>query len=61
VQFLLMGAILIIVGLSVDASVGLAAGTLSQLLRRRPAVQRWLNRVSAAIFGGLAVRLVVDR
>jgi len=61
VQFLLMGAILIIVGLTVDASVGLAAGTLSQLLRRRPAVQRWLNRVSAAIFGGLAVRLVVDR
>jgi threonine/homoserine/homoserine lactone efflux protein len=61
VQFLLMGAVLIVVGLAVDASVGLAAGTLSQLLRRRPAVQRWLNRVSAAIFGGLAVRLVVDR
>ena len=61
VQFLLMGAILIVVGLSVDASVGLAAGTLSDLLRRRPAVQRWLGRVSAVIFGGLAVRLVVDR
>lgn len=26
-----------------------------------PVVRRWLNRVSAAIFGGLAVRLVVDR
>jgi threonine/homoserine/homoserine lactone efflux protein len=61
VQFLLMGAILIVVGLVVDASVGLAAGTLSLLLRRRPAVQRWLSRVSAAIFGALAVRLVVDR
>jgi len=61
VQFLLMGAILIVVGLTVDASVGLAAGTLSNLLRRRPAVQRWLGRVSAVIFGGLAVRLVVDR
>jgi threonine/homoserine/homoserine lactone efflux protein len=61
VQFLLMGAILIVVGLTVDASVGLAAGTLSDLLRRRPAVRRWLSRVSAAIFGGLAVRLVVDR
>jgi threonine/homoserine/homoserine lactone efflux protein len=60
-QFLLMGAILIVVGLSVDATVGLAAGTLSDLLRRRPGVQRWLNRVSATIFGGLAVRLVVDR
>ncbi|HEY7597922.1 MAG TPA: LysE family translocator [Actinophytocola sp.] len=60
-QFLAMGGILIVVGLSVDATVGLAAGTLSDLLRRRPGVQRWLNRVSATIFGGLAVRLVVDR
>ncbi len=61
VQFLVMGAILILIGFTVDASVGLASGTLSAVLQRRPAVQRWLNRVSAAIFGGLAVRLVVDR
>lgn len=61
VQFLVMGAVLIVTGLTVDASVGLAAGTLSDLLLRRPAIQRWLNRVSAAIFGGLAVRLVADR
>ncbi|MPZ82889.1 MAG: LysE family translocator [Actinophytocola sp.] len=61
VQFLVMGAILIVTGLTVDATVGLAAGTLSALLLRRPAIQRWLNRVSAAIFGGLAVRLVADR
>jgi threonine/homoserine/homoserine lactone efflux protein len=61
VQFLVMGAILILVGLTVDAAVGLASGTMSELLRRRPGVRRWLGRVSAAIFGGLAVRLVVDR
>lgn len=61
VQFLVLGGVLIVVGLAVDASVGLAAGTLSDLLLRRPSVRRWLNRVSAAIFGGLAVRLVVDR
>ncbi|HEY0447909.1 LysE family translocator [Actinophytocola sp.] len=61
VQFLVMGAILIVTGLTVDASVGLAAGALSALLLRRPAIQRWLNRVSAAIFGGLAVRLVAER
>jgi threonine/homoserine/homoserine lactone efflux protein len=61
VQFLVMGAILIMIGFCVDATVGLAAGTLSTVLRRRPAVQRWLNRVSAAIFGALAVRLVADR
>jgi threonine/homoserine/homoserine lactone efflux protein len=61
VQFLVMGAILIVIGFAVDATVGFAAGSLSALLLRRPAVQRWLNRVSAAIFGGLAVRLVADR
>jgi threonine/homoserine/homoserine lactone efflux protein len=61
VQFLVMGAMLIVIGFCVDATVGLAAGTLSAVLLRRPAIQRWLNRVSAAIFGGLAVRLVADR
>jgi threonine/homoserine/homoserine lactone efflux protein len=60
-QFLVLGAVFIIVGLAVDASVGLASGALSALLLRRPAIRRWLNRVSAAIFGALAVRLVVDR
>jgi threonine/homoserine/homoserine lactone efflux protein len=61
VQFLVMGAILVVIGFSVDGSVGLAAGALSALLRRRPAIQRWLNRVSAAIFGTLAIRLATDR
>jgi threonine/homoserine/homoserine lactone efflux protein len=61
VQFLAMGAILIVIGFSVDATVGLASGSLATVLLRRPGIQRWLNRVSAAIFGGLAVRLVADR
>ncbi len=61
VQFLVMGAMLIAVGFTVDATVGLSAGALSALLLRRPAVRRWLDRVSAAIFGALAVRLVADR
>ena len=56
-----MGAILIVVGLARGRARRARRGTLSELLRRRPAVRRWLNRVSAAIFGGLAVRLVVDR
>lgn len=60
-QILVMGAILVVIGFSVDGSVGLAAGALSALLRRRPAIQRWLNRLSAAIFGALALRLTTDR
>ncbi|WP_314173877.1 LysE family translocator [Streptomyces winkii] len=59
-QFMVLGAIFIVVGLTVDASVGLLSGTLSEQVLRRNAVRRWLDRVSAAIFGGLAVRLVVD-
>lgn len=61
VQFLVMGAVLITIGFTVDATVGMAAGALSALLLRRPAVRRWLDRISAAIFGALAVRLVADR
>jgi threonine/homoserine/homoserine lactone efflux protein len=61
VQFLVLGAILVVIGLAVDGSVGLAAGALSMSLRRNPSVKRWLNRISALIFGGLAVRLVADQ
>jgi threonine/homoserine/homoserine lactone efflux protein len=60
-QFLVMGALLIVIGFCVDATVGIAAGALSSVLLRRPTIQRWLNRVSAAVFGALAVRLVADR
>lgn len=60
-QFLLLGVLFIAVGLLVDASVGLAAGHLAALFRRRPSVRRWLDRLCAAVFGGLAVRLVLDQ
>ncbi|ALG12554.1 LysE family translocator [Kibdelosporangium phytohabitans] len=59
-QFLTLGAILICVGLAVDATVGFISGALSEFLQRRPAIRRWMDRVSAAIFGALAVRLVAD-
>lgn len=59
-QFLLLGATFIGIGICVDATVGLLAGTLSERILRRRSFKRWLERVSAAIFGGLAVRLVLD-
>jgi threonine/homoserine/homoserine lactone efflux protein len=61
VQFLVLGALLILTGFTVDGSVGFATGTLAALLLRRPSVRRWLDRLSAAIFGGLAVRLVTEQ
>ncbi|WP_092534527.1 LysE family translocator [Amycolatopsis arida] len=59
VQTLVLGGVLIVIGLVMDGVVGLAAGTAATLLRRPP-VHRWLRRLSAAIFGGLAVRLLTD-
>jgi threonine/homoserine/homoserine lactone efflux protein len=59
VQFLVLGLILIVIGFVVDACTGFASGTLSEKLRRHPSVRSWLDRVSAAVFGALAVRLVV--
>jgi threonine/homoserine/homoserine lactone efflux protein len=58
-QILVLGGVLIVIGIIVDCAVGVAAGTSSAILRARPAIQRWLKRISAVIFGGLAVRLLL--
>jgi threonine/homoserine/homoserine lactone efflux protein len=59
-QLLVLGALFIVIGLAVDGSAGLLAGSLADRVLRNPAVGGWLERVSAALFGGLAVRLVLD-
>ncbi|MES4905568.1 MULTISPECIES: LysE family translocator [unclassified Streptomyces] len=59
-QLLTLGGLFIMVGLPVDATVGLAAGSLADKLLRRPSFRRRLERASAVIFGGLAVRLALD-
>ncbi|MGI5488544.1 LysE family translocator [Microtetraspora malaysiensis] len=59
-QFFVLGALFIVVGLMVDASAGLLAGRLGDFVRRHPAVQKWLHRVSGTIFAALAVRLATD-
>ncbi|MER7078299.1 Threonine/homoserine/homoserine lactone efflux protein [Saccharopolyspora kobensis] len=60
VQLLALGGVLIAVGICVDAAVGLASGGLSNLLVRRPGIQRWLDRAAGALFGGLALRLATE-
>lgn len=59
-QFLLLGALFIAVGLAVDGSVGLLAGTARDRLLRRQSVRRRLDQACAAIFGALAIRLALD-
>ncbi|WP_163506882.1 LysE family translocator [Fodinicola acaciae] len=61
VQLLALGLLFITVGLGIDAGVGLAAGKLSGLLAGSLRFRRWLQRVSAAVFGALAVDLGLSR
>ncbi|GAA2361119.1 MULTISPECIES: LysE family translocator [Streptomyces] len=60
VQLLALGGLFILVGLPVDATVGLAAGSLADKLLSRPSFRRRLERASAVVFGGLAARLALD-
>lgn len=59
-QLLTLGVLFIAVGLMVDASAGLLAGALSDKLLRLSSFRRWLDRIAAAVFGGLAIRLALD-
>ncbi|MFF8729445.1 LysE family translocator [Streptomyces sp. NPDC015171] len=56
-QLLVLGLTLVLVGLAVDASMGLLSGRLSSLLRRSRRVTRGLNVFSGTVFAGLATRL----
>ncbi|WP_410791706.1 LysE family translocator [Kribbella sp. C-35] len=61
VQFLVLGAVFILVGFPVDASAALLAGTLTErFFRTGSRIRRRLERVTAAIFAGLAARLAID-
>ncbi|GAA4391145.1 LysE family translocator [Actinomadura verrucosospora] len=58
VQLLVLGVTLVLLGLVVDACVGLLSGRLANLLRRSRRVARGLNIFSGTVFTGLAVRLM---
>jgi threonine/homoserine/homoserine lactone efflux protein len=58
-QFLVFGAILALGGLAVNGLVGVFAGGIGRRLAASPGFARWLGRVTAAIFAGLALRLAL--
>ncbi|KIC16072.1 LysE family translocator [Leisingera sp. ANG-Vp] len=58
-QFLIFGLILAVGGFFINGLVGIFAGQAGQRLTGSPVFARWLGRVSAGIFAGLAVRLAV--
>jgi threonine/homoserine/homoserine lactone efflux protein len=60
VQMLLLGLVFIVVGLSIDGTAGMLSGSLAEKVSARAGFRRWMERVSAGVFAGLATRLVLD-
>ncbi|MBL9050056.1 MAG: LysE family translocator [Tabrizicola sp.] len=58
-QFLTLGLVFSAGGLVVNGAVGLFAGTIGQRMARSAGLSRWLSRISATIFGALALRLAL--
>lgn len=58
-QFLVLGVVFSLGGLVVNGVVGWFAGSIGQRMARSESLGRWLSRVSAGIFGALALRLAL--
>jgi len=56
-QILVLGTIFNIGGTTVNCVVAVSAGAASSMLRESERFSRWLNRFSALVFVGLALRL----
>ncbi|TCC45425.1 LysE family translocator [Kribbella pittospori] len=60
-QFAILGAILVVFEFLVDGTVGVLAGRIGSMLRRRRAVRRGLDVAAGGIFIALGVRIAVER
>jgi threonine/homoserine/homoserine lactone efflux protein len=58
-QFLTLGLVFSLGGLIVNGAVGLFAGSIGQRVARSAEMTKWLSRISATIFGALALRLAM--
>ncbi|MCU0903429.1 MAG: LysE family translocator [Tabrizicola sp.] len=58
-QFLTLGLAFSLGGLLVNGTVGFFAGSIGQRLARSAGLAKWLSRISATIFGALALRLAL--
>lgn len=58
-QFLTLGLVFSLGGLMVNGAVGIFAGSIGQRVARSAGLAKWLGRISATIFGALALRLAL--
>jgi threonine/homoserine/homoserine lactone efflux protein len=56
-DLIFLGVLYAAMGLVVKAGVGLAAGSLSERMLKKPHVMVWINRASGAVLVGLGLRL----
>jgi threonine/homoserine/homoserine lactone efflux protein len=59
-DLMFLGVLYAAMGLVVKAGVGLAAGSLSERILRKPRALVWINRVSGTILIGLGLRLAAS-
>jgi threonine/homoserine/homoserine lactone efflux protein len=59
-DLILLGVLYAAMGLIVKVGVGLAAGSLSERILRKPRMMVWINRVSGTILVGLGLRLAAS-
>jgi threonine/homoserine/homoserine lactone efflux protein len=59
-DLIFLGVLYAAMGLVVKAGVGLAAGSLSERILRKPRALVWINRVSGTILVGLGLRLAAS-
>jgi threonine/homoserine/homoserine lactone efflux protein len=59
-DLVLLGVLYAAMGLVVKVGVGLAAGSLSERILRKPRMMVWINRVSGTILVGLGLRLAAS-
>jgi threonine/homoserine/homoserine lactone efflux protein len=59
-DLIFLGVLYAAMGLVVKAGVGLAAGSLSERVLRKPRALLWINRVSGTILVGLGLRLAAS-
>jgi threonine/homoserine/homoserine lactone efflux protein len=56
-QFLILGGVIAVGGMIVNGLVGAFAGGLGRAMARDARIDQWLRRISASVFGALALRL----
>lgn len=58
-QMLLLGAIFLLQAVLIFPMIGFFSGTLGNRVLKQPQIGRWLNRLAAAVFVALALRLAL--